>query len=225
MARKGLPKKYAKMGFKKGWAEYKKARRSAARKRTSGSPASRPAARAAARTSGTAKKKTTTKRTGRPVAVKKTTRTAARTSKRTGRPTMKRLQKNTLDALLNGALVGGGALVSSVAVNQIPVVKTQAPWIKSLANVAIGLGLVTMVKNPMVKKVGSGFIAGAAIEQLKPLISGFGLTMGAREFNAAELAELQTGRPVNAAMLGKPVDVTRKGLSTGYSRGKRAYTR
>lgn len=27
MARKGLPKKYAKMGFKKGWREYKKAQR------------------------------------------------------------------------------------------------------------------------------------------------------------------------------------------------------
>lgn len=35
MARKGLPKKYAKMGFKKGWAAYKKTkRRPATRTRT-----------------------------------------------------------------------------------------------------------------------------------------------------------------------------------------------
>lgn len=32
MARKGLPKKYAKMGFKRGWAAYKRARRSPTRK-------------------------------------------------------------------------------------------------------------------------------------------------------------------------------------------------
>ena len=34
MARKGLPKKYAKMGFKKGWAAYKKARRTPVRRKT-----------------------------------------------------------------------------------------------------------------------------------------------------------------------------------------------
>jgi len=35
MARKGLPKKYAKMGFKKGWAAYKKAQRSPPKRRRS----------------------------------------------------------------------------------------------------------------------------------------------------------------------------------------------
>jgi len=34
MARKGLPKKYAKMGFKKGWREYKKSKRTPTRRRT-----------------------------------------------------------------------------------------------------------------------------------------------------------------------------------------------
>jgi len=34
MARKGLPKKYAKMGFKKGWAAYKKARRTPVKRKT-----------------------------------------------------------------------------------------------------------------------------------------------------------------------------------------------
>lgn len=34
MARKGLPKKYAKMGFKKGWREYKKAKRGRGRRKT-----------------------------------------------------------------------------------------------------------------------------------------------------------------------------------------------
>ena len=33
MARKGLPKKYAKMGFKKGWREYKKSKRGGSTKR------------------------------------------------------------------------------------------------------------------------------------------------------------------------------------------------
>jgi hypothetical protein len=32
MARKGLPKKYAKMGFKRGWAAYKRAKRTPTRK-------------------------------------------------------------------------------------------------------------------------------------------------------------------------------------------------
>jgi hypothetical protein len=35
MARKGLPKKYAKMGFKKGWREYKKSKRGRGRRKTS----------------------------------------------------------------------------------------------------------------------------------------------------------------------------------------------
>lgn len=34
MARKGLPRKYAKMGFKKGWAAYKRTKRAPVRKRT-----------------------------------------------------------------------------------------------------------------------------------------------------------------------------------------------
>ena len=34
MARKGLPKKYAKMGFKKGWQMYRKARRTPVRRKT-----------------------------------------------------------------------------------------------------------------------------------------------------------------------------------------------
>lgn len=34
MASKGLPKKYAKMGFKRGWAAYKKAQRTPTRKRS-----------------------------------------------------------------------------------------------------------------------------------------------------------------------------------------------
>jgi len=33
MARKGLPKKYAKMGFKKGWREYKKSKRTPTKRR------------------------------------------------------------------------------------------------------------------------------------------------------------------------------------------------
>lgn len=36
MARKGLPKKYAKMGFKKGWAAYKRTKRSTARPKPKG---------------------------------------------------------------------------------------------------------------------------------------------------------------------------------------------
>ena len=35
MARKGLPKKYAKMGFKKGWAAYKRSKNKGKRKRKS----------------------------------------------------------------------------------------------------------------------------------------------------------------------------------------------
>ncbi len=34
MARKGLPRKYAKMGFKKGWAAYKRTKRSPVRRTT-----------------------------------------------------------------------------------------------------------------------------------------------------------------------------------------------
>ena len=41
MANKGLPKKYAKMGFKKGWAAYKRSKRSTPAKRKVGNMAKR----------------------------------------------------------------------------------------------------------------------------------------------------------------------------------------
>jgi len=45
MARKGLPRKYAKMGFKKGWREYKKTLNKSTRRRTTTIRRNKPMAR------------------------------------------------------------------------------------------------------------------------------------------------------------------------------------
>lgn len=213
--RKGLPAKYAKLGFKKGWAAFKRAAAAAKRRRTTGKPV---------RIAG--KRKATTKRrrtSGSAAPIRRTVTTGIRRkySRRTGkRFTMRKLDKATIQYLIDAGIVGGGAVLSGFAIDKIPVVKDASALVKNGTSAAIGAGMILLSKNKMVRKLGAGFIAGSVINTAKGFISP-AVTMGAREFSAAELAELRTGKPMT---IGKPVQVSGKKV-LGYTRGKRSYAR
>lgn len=220
MKRKGLPSKYAKMGFKKGWAAFKRAAAAAKRRRTLGRPVKVAGRKKSTikrrRTSGTAAPiRKTISRVGRSVSTM--TRRRYTTGKRF---TMKKISKESIKYLIDAGIVGGGAVVSGFVIDKIPVIKDQSTIIKNGTTAAIGAGMILLTKNKMARKIGAGFIAGSIINTAKGFINP-PLTMGAREFTATELAELQTGKPVT---IGRPVQVSGKRV-LGYTRGKRSYAK
>jgi len=218
MAKPGLPKKYAKLGFKKGWIEYKKAKKA----RLSGSPAKpkKPAAKKPAAKKPAAKK----------VIIKKQTSNKAKTMGKS----VKLLDKKTVDALISAGAVGVSAVGSTFLINKIPFIRDQKSWIKALTQAGIMIAGIPFAAHPVVKQFLSGFGTGAAISLIIPFLPEgfrFGGSTSGRRFNAQELAELQTiGKPIKISTiqkqkLGRAVKVGRpvKVLSMGHSRGKRGY--
>ena len=175
MARKGLPAKYAKMGFKKGWAAYKKA------KRMRGSSHARSGAAAK-----TVTRKTTPNR--RP-------RTMAGPARPAKRRKLTLMSNRHINALVKGGMTGASTVGSTWAINFVPWVKDQKTWVKSLIQAAIGLAIFTFGRRkPLVQLVGVGFMSGAAVTQILPLIN---QKVFGRRFTPRELYELQTmGVPV-----------------------------
>ena len=125
----GLPKKYAKMGFKKGWREYKRTR--SARKRNPSNP-SRPSVK---RKSGVKRKRVTT-----PMVIYKFKRS----------PFLNKAQKS---ALLGLAGVGGAA-GSALVANFIPV----DPRWKATAQTLIGIfaGVLASKRQPFILAAAMG---------------------------------------------------------------------
>jgi len=224
----GLPAKYAKMGFKRGWREYKKVH--------------------GTRTSGTARKTTTARTTtGRPATKTKVVYRRPATPKaaprRTmGRPSVKMLSKKTMDAIKASSVTGLAALGSTFAIQKLPYIKDQTSWIKAAVQGVMGLIMLPVFKQPVMKQIGGGFITGAAISLAIPYMpEGFRFGKG-RGFTNAELAQLQTvGRPFRVSQqlspnqiqartmglpvrVGKPISLKTMGHGKGtYSRGRRNY--
>lgn len=218
MARKGLPGKYIKQAAKSGtpktmmkraWALYRKS------KRSSGSGTKK-------KTMSGTKKKATTKKRGTTMA--KTT-TKKRVSKTMGQPAKRQkyslMRNRTINALVNGAVIGLSALAGLFLVNKIPWIQDQKSWVKASIQGGIGALAVVILKTPMYKKSASGLIAGAAITLAMPWMPE-GLqfaptTAGAAQLTAQELRDLQTlGIPAN--IMGKPTDYA--AIATmGRSRG------
>lgn len=200
--RKGLPKKYAKHGFKKGWAMYKAAQRR--RKTTRG--ASAPATRAS---------RPTTRTKGSAMPAKKATR---RVIVRTGASPIRRrrraprlLSQTTLNTVIDGLLIGGSAIGSTMAMGALPVVKNQSAYIKSLSQAALGVVLMSMFKDRYIKKASMGMIVGSGISLVLPMLpEGMKVFGGRRRFSAAELHKMQTlGRPYGLPAMGRPVTLGR----------------
>lgn len=213
--KKGLPSQYIKKyGFKNGWKHYK-----ADQGRKAG---------ACSKTSGKTKKritilnvkelkdmgKTKRRKVRHVVYGKARTRHAKRRIvilRGTRRRAVSMIPAGTAGAIMNGALIGGSAIASTYAVNMIPGIKDQKTWIKAASQVGLGLLGAIMIKQPMIKKLAAGFIAGGAITAILPYLpesvqtSAFKGSRIPRTFSPSELHELRTlGRPVTSVM-GKPV--------------------
>jgi len=197
MAKPGLPKKYAKMGFKKGWREFKKAmaKRAGKLKR---------------RVSKGVKRKTKnnpTKKGVRKMATKK--RRGGSTTRRRPRRRVGLLPQTTVNALITGLMIAAPAIGGVWAINQIPWVKDQKPWAKALVQAAMGALGLTFLRGSLAKKISSGVIAGGGMQLILPYVPGVKFGAG-RRFTPSELAALQTmGKPRQIPgdnnVMGKPV--------------------
>ncbi len=211
MARQGLPKKYAKMGFKKGWKEYKASKR----KRTSGaSTVKKKAAPKKKRVAGSTVKKKVTKRTyTKPKTMKGTPMKKKAVSKKMGKAPKKRkrtlMMNRTFNAVIKGGIVGLSALAGLFIVNKTPWIRDQKAWMKSLFQGGLGVATILFVKNPLIKMAGTGFISGGAISLAMPFmpegLSFAGAGTG-RTLTRDELKQMQH-MGVPADIMGKPVDI------------------
>lgn len=169
------------------------------------------------------------RKTSRKVAtVAKKRRKVAR-RKTSGSPARRRrvtlMGNRTTNALINGAVIGGTAVGSTWAVNSVPLVKDQNAWMKALIQAGFGVVVMMMGRQLMVKKVGTGFISGAAISMILPYLpEGMKVFGAGRRLTAQEIAELQTmGKPYNIqASMGKPHTIAGGG-GYAYSRGSRNF--
>ena len=191
MAKPGLPKKYAKFGFKKGWRMFK-----AARKKMGGK----------IRKTFKRKKATTTKRktvTRRKPAMAKTRKAAPR------RRSRKRWNTATAGKIaIDSGVIGGSAIVSTMMINKAPMVKDWNNWQKALAQGLIGIfGLMLIPKKQIwVKKAAGGVAVGSALNFLLPYFpDAFKMSGKARPLTRAELNALTMGKP--AKIMGKPAKI------------------
>ena len=122
MAKKpGLPKKYAKLGFKKGWIAYRKAKR--------------------ARGTTTTKKKVGTKMATAKKTVRKTVTGAAQKIKY-----VTRKQKMTpVELMIFSLIAAGGGIISSMIVNFVPFIKDMKPIMKSLSQMGVGVAGIVFI--------------------------------------------------------------------------------
>ena len=230
MAKPGLPKKYAKLGFKKGWAAYKKAKRD----RMKGSATAKRSSTSQKKTVAKAKPKTKTKTVVKTVIKYK--KTPAQKSKpkgkKMGKTKVTLISKKTIDTLIGSGMVGGGTVLSTLLVNKLPIIKNQKPLFIALTQGGVMFATLPLSKYKLYKQFVSGSGVGAAISMLIPLMpEGFRLGSSGRTFSETELAELQTvGRPVKLVRtensVGRPVKISPFKNAMGhkvFSRGKRGY--
>lgn len=145
MARQGLPKKYAKMGFKKGWRAYKAAKRSPSRSRKQASRSPKP-------------KRRTRKSPLNPRAMVNPRRRAPRT--------MRGFMTNTTKALISVGTGAVGAVASAGVVNTLPVQTAQG---RALTQTGIGIGAMVLSPRRLwwMRVAGAGAALNGAVSLLK----------------------------------------------------------
>lgn len=119
----------------------------------------------------------------------------------------------------------GGAVVTSLAVNKMPVIREQSQGIKSGAQGATGLAMVFLGPKrwPIVKRAGAGAIIAAimggvkAVLKVDPLAgppSPGGRTLSNEAMRRITGGRVGMGRPANVTM-GRPANVTMNGSGSG----------
>ena len=188
----GLPKKYAKFGFKRGWQMWRAAQR---KRKTSGSTS------------------TTTKRTSTGATKMPTSSTTKKPAKAMGAPrrrsrAIRFLSPTTITALTDGMTYASTAIGSTAAVHMAPVIKDQKNWMKILAQVATGVLLLNISRDRLMKKAAVGSFIGAGISTILPFLPEGMKIFGRRPFTSAELQKLQT-LSYTPSKIGKPFSMGR----------------
>lgn len=209
--RVGLPKKYAKLGFKKGWAAYKKT--DAYKRRKGIKVASKPTKKK------TISRKTEPKRTNN---VKRSTGTVKRTiqkSKRVVKSGAKKMikginKKSVTNSLVNVLFGVLGAIGGNVAVNMIPL---KMPKLKSAIPVLGGVVLSTQ-KNNAIKMAGLGMAISGGVAMSKTFLPNVKWLAGEEDMlvltqtdildamNRGELSEEEANLLLDSPDLSGPVD-------------------
>lgn len=193
MAKPGLPKKYAKLGFKKGWRAFKAAKNKVFKKK---SP-----------------KKTT--KTTKTVTVRRPATMAKSKTKSSTKRSRPRFSATKMgNVIVNSSVIAGTMLGSTAAVNTLPWVKNLKSWQKSTAQGIMGLILLFGFKNVWVKKLGAGSIAGGIFNGVLPYLPNAFKMGKSRPLTNAERAALtmnnNMGRPFNLnRQMGKPYEMGR----------------
>lgn len=195
MARQGLPKKYAKMGFARGWKAYKASKKSRKGPSTKRRSTSNPA------------------------------KTRTRTVYKKAAPTKRRRRRNVPGLLAikgrdagtraaNAAMMTGvgiiGAVGSAIGVNMLPM---RTPQAKALTQFLLGLAVLSLVpkKQQLLKIAGTGStLAGGlaltklALPQFSPLLAGDFRT-GKRQIRPLQVYQKPTSKlGVNANFASPP---------------------
>ena len=195
----GLPKKYAKMGFKKGWRAYKATKRkSPTKKRGGGKVAKRMTTRRPA-----AKRAPTRRKAARRPARKSIRRRVASALPRISKRTVRATVNATTKVAIRTSIGIAGAAGSAALVNSFPMTAPAKAW----SQLAIGLALsaLTPKKNMNVKIVGFGaaLVGGLAVLKqagmpIPELLAGSGNAMGLNYYPGMR------GRYGNRRMLPRP---------------------
>lgn len=200
----GLPKKYAKMGFSKGWKAY---RASKGMKKKAGSTV-------AARK----RRKTSARRVVRRAA------SGARRSYRRAKSYVSRkpLLSRGLRIVVDGAILTSGIFVANGLINYVPYVKDMSAGTKALTQGAAG-GLVIMFsKSKNAKLIGSGMVAASIINGAKqiPFFQGLAGTSSRMQLTPQELRALTMGVPervLSNRSMGIPEKVMSGSWQNAYS--------
>lgn len=192
----GLPKKFAKMGFKKGWPAFRATKggrkKAKAKKHTRHARPKRAKARKRIR-----------KATGEP---QKEGVKMARRRKRGGfrgraRRVVRRarvgMETRPGKVVMSALEATGGAILSSLIVNQSPVIKDQATTVKSAVQGGIGLAAIMFVRNRHVKSLGAGAVVAALMGIAKDMLKVnplAGPSAGSPRLSPSEMARLQSGQ-------------------------------
>jgi hypothetical protein len=192
MARIGLPKKYAKFGFKKGWKLFKQAKAATKRKFTIVKKKSKPPKKSKV----IVKKIITQKRRPSVARTKKAVRAVRRRATSFA-------NSKTGTIVIDGLAISTSLITSTVIMNVTPKIKDMHPFVKGGIQFGAGLMTVLFVKNKLVKKAGIGIMSGSMVttalpyvRRMLPAVSLFGRES---KFSPTQLQKMQAnmGRPVN----------------------------
>ena len=104
-----------------------------------------------------------------------------------------------------------GGIVSSLAVNKLPLISGQSRMVKGLAQSALGLSAIMFIRNRHAKTLGAGSLVVGLLSIAKDLFKVdplAGPSMGARTLSPSEMQRLtrgQMGIPLPAGTMGVPM--------------------